>query len=401
MNNADIEKNTERLFAYFIQQDDPKKFLIGLTDYISFLQKQSLFQKIFSEWEKHELGHYRKIIPAEKKAIADLRSIGKDFIKQIETEYSIKETPGDLSDGIKDLKLFLAGDIIKWTGKLKSDEFFDDLMWVAYSLGDLKKYELLKKFVDLKTGRAKFYNCIKEREELTRQLDHARKTEVWGSWSYINKIPILINDPDGKSPFLETPHDKVLQNQCVHLLLLFHTDLPIRDKKEIIDNLREAITRIHNYLLQELSAENITKHENDAKHLKSIQLISEKFDPDRNVFLVLDEHYDLPHIRCATFKNGKPTYIKMLYDLSYSWGNAPNKGVSYDPYLADNINNGLFKRRAIKKYLRTNGISKTPTLVKKSESSNLLVRTGEVIVETKLVKEIPSHYQQRFIDKTN
>lgn len=133
--------------------------------------------------------------------------------------------------------------------------------------------------------------------------------------------------------------------------------------------------------------------------LQSIQLVTASLEPTTVIFLVIDGNFRQPS-RC-TIKNevGKLTYIKKLYDIAYIV-DVPGKKVAYDEGLADNINNGLFKRRMIKNYMRTNGIRKKPTLVQKSEDKKTLVLKNEIQVETMLVKNIPVQFQYLYKDKT-
>ncbi|MFC1612731.1 hypothetical protein ACFL23_00150 [Patescibacteria group bacterium] len=132
--------------------------------------------------------------------------------------------------------------------------------------------------------------------------------------------------------------------------------------------------------------------------LQSIHLITTTLEPSDVIFLVLDRNFNIP-TRCAV-KNykGTPAYIKKLYDIAYI-ADVPNKKVIYDKKLADNINNGLFRKRPIKKFMRTNKFKK-PTLVQKSEDKKTLVLKNEIQVETILVKNIPLQYQYLYKDKT-
>lgn len=134
------------------------------------------------------------------------------------------------------------------------------------------------------------------------------------------------------------------------------------------------------------------------KQLKSIHLITNSFKPNDAIFLVLDENFNIP-IRCPA-KNikGEDTYIKKLHNIAYLV-NAPDKKVIYSKTLADRINNGLFRKIPIAKYLRTNNFKK-PTLVKKSEDKTILVLKNEILIKIDLVKNIPSQYQYLYIDKT-
>lgn len=144
------------------------------------------------------------------------------------------------------------------------------------------------------------------------------------------------------------------------------------------------------------------REENSLKsiHLLANVLIGDRLDNVTTIFLVLDEHFEMP-IRCPVKnKNGEPTYIKKLYDIAYFVPHAPGKRVEYDKRIADNINNTLFKRKIVAKYMKTNKLKK-PTLVKKSETGNYLVLTNEVQVITGLVKNVvPIQFQYLYIDKT-
>jgi len=136
----------------------------------------------------------------------------------------------------------------------------------------------------------------------------------------------------------------------------------------------------------------------DKSNLQSIQLVTRSLEPSDVIFLVLDRNFHLA-IRCAV-KNtkGEPTYIKKLYDIAYL-ADAPGKRVDYNKRLADNINNGLFRKRPIAKYMRTNKFQK-PTLVQKSEDKKRVVLKNEIHIETLLIKNIPTQLQYLYKDKT-
>lgn len=132
--------------------------------------------------------------------------------------------------------------------------------------------------------------------------------------------------------------------------------------------------------------------------LQSIHLITESLEPSDVIFLVFNEDFNKPIRYSVKNHNGEPTYIKKLYDISYIV-NVPNKKVAYSKELADNINNGLFRKRLVKKYMATNKFNK-PTLVQKSEDRTILVLKNEIEIKTILIKNIPTQYQYLYIDKT-
>ncbi len=143
----------------------------------------------------------------------------------------------------------------------------------------------------------------------------------------------------------------------------------------------------------------IQAKQKDKNFLKSIHLVTNSLEPKSVIFLVLDEQFEMP-VRCAVNnKKGTSTYIKKLYDIAYAW-DVPNKKVGYDKSLADNINNGLFKKGRVAKYMRTNKLKK-PTLVKKSEDGKSLVLKNDVPVKTGLVKhDVPIQHQSLYVEKT-
>jgi hypothetical protein len=145
-----------------------------------------------------------------------------------------------------------------------------------------------------------------------------------------------------------------------------------------------------------------SKHIND-KRLKSIWLITKDLISDTTlepsaIFLVLDELFDMPVRFRTKNKKGNPTHIKKLYDIAYL-ANVPNKKVDYDKNISDGINNGLFKKKQIKKYIVTNNFKK-PTLVQKSEK-NTLVLKNEILVKIGLIRnDVPPQHKRLYIDKT-
>jgi len=161
----------------------------------------------------------------------------------------------------------------------------------------------------------------------------------------------------------------------------------------VVDQIKSAAETVHNILLQ--AAEQTGEPQKNT--LKSIHLVTDSLEPKNTIFIVLDEHYEIP-IRCP-IKNkfGQPAYIKKLYDIAYIV-NVPGKRVDYSEGVADNINNGFFRKREVARYMRTNGYKK-PTLVQKSKE-NTLVLKSDVPVKPVLIKNIPYQHQSLYIDKT-
>ncbi len=128
-------------------------------------------------------------------------------------------------------------------------------------------------------------------------------------------------------------------------------------------------------------------------------LITDHLGAKNVIFLVLDRRFEIP-VRCAVNnKRGTPAYIKKLYDIAYSW-DVPNKKVRYDKSLASDINNALFRKRQVAKFMKTNKFEK-PTLVQKSEDGESLVLKNDIEVKIGLIEhDVPLQNQSLYIDKT-
>jgi len=184
---------------------------------------------------------------------------------------------------------------------------------------------------------------------------------------------------------------------------LAYGDPESRQFRELLKNIHNETKKKLGYLrkIKGMMDEKINEIPSsyDKNLLNSIHLVAVSLEPKSVIFLVLDERFEIP-IRCAVNNNnGSPAYIKKLYNIAYPL-DVPDKKVGYNKSLADNINNGLFRKRQVAKYMRTNRFKK-PTLVKKSEDGESLVLKNDIPVQTALIKNlVPLQYQSLYIDKT-
>lgn len=171
-----------------------------------------------------------------------------------------------------------------------------------------------------------------------------------------------------------------------------------RPNRLVVEQIKAATETAHNILLR--TAEQVDEPPQVQKNgLGLLHLVAHSLEPKDVIFLVVDGHHDMP-IRFAV-KNRKetPTAIKKLWDIAYI-ADAPGKKVEYSKRTADTINNDIFRKARVKKYMKTNGFKK-PTIVKKSEDGSSLVLTNEVEVRVGLVKnDVPVQLQRRYYDKT-
>ena len=149
-------------------------------------------------------------------------------------------------------------------------------------------------------------------------------------------------------------------------------------------------------LMALLPEETILNTSNDKK-LKSIHLVSESIVANDVIFLVLDEQWQTPIRFQAKNLEGEETSIKKLHNIAYII-NAPGKKVEYSKNLANDINNGIFRKHLVASYMKTNKLDK-PTLVKKTKDGILVLR-NEIPIKTCLVGNVPTQYKSMYIDKT-
>lgn len=168
-------------------------------------------------------------------------------------------------------------------------------------------------------------------------------------------------------------------------------------------NIRDIKTKIEE-LINELSPKESIRDAGEDKNnitgkkkgLKSIHLVTESVAVKDVIFMVLDERYEMPIRFNVKNHDGKDASIKKLHDIVYI-ANVLGKKVDYSKKTADNINNGLFKKRQVKEYMETNNF-KSPTLVQKS--GNILVSKNDILVEMMVIDKVPSQYQKNYRDKT-
>lgn len=142
-------------------------------------------------------------------------------------------------------------------------------------------------------------------------------------------------------------------------------------------------------------SDNLNENE---KELDSIDLITHSLSNIKEIFVVLNGRYEAPVRFDAINRNGEEAAIKKLHNIAYLV-DVPGKRVGYDEGLASNINNGLFRKKQIDDYMKSNGFKK-PTLVQKSKEENILVLKNEVPVMTLLTNAIPQQYRSLYANKT-
>lgn len=140
----------------------------------------------------------------------------------------------------------------------------------------------------------------------------------------------------------------------------------------------------------------ITKNKNS---LKSIHLVTESVAVKNIIFLVLDERFENPVLFSTKNNKGNESSIKKLHNIAY-FADVPGKRVDYNKEVANNINNGIFKRKEVADYIKSNKLD-TPTLVQKIEvDGRKILALKSNIIKTLLINQIPTQYRTLYIHKT-
>lgn len=243
------------------------------------------------------------------------------------------------------------------------------------------------KFVDDKKGRSRLDKLMNQYNEYWYKLDEA-----------INRIPAQLHTKSFERFFLDCMSFHPRQGWESYYDLFSQASEQNSIANRQLKEAREVSLIVIDDLIETLKIEEGDKKE-DKNCLKSILLLVNHLGQEDVIFMVLDRYFNIPIRFAGKNKNGQPTSIKKLYDIAY-FCDAPNKKVSYNKSLADNINNGLFRREQVAKYMKTNKFEK-PTLVQKSEDGTILVLRSEVEIKICIVKnDVPFQYRYLYIDKT-
>lgn len=416
-----ISDSLERIFKTFINEVNPSIFFVHLGDYVNYVSETPQLKALIDdEMEKREK-EYEKEANLEEKSIKELRGVKSELLKivkeknispdKLQGEWSI--FPVENGTILDELELFERGKI---KGAYYSSQLSRYLYEIAVGILKQGHEEQLQKFKDPDPhvrniyGNFNFSETLKKREEQTERIEVARQFEPWGCFEWLirfqkaffeasrnsNYLDVFNKYHKGKYRISDQDAAKIthMSEELKEMLRKQRQGQKLSIRYLEVESYKNFVKRAHNYLLNELTKANT---QNNLNSLKSIHLVSESLEPKNIIWLVMDELFSMP-IRFAVWNDkGNLTAIKKLYDLAYIV-NVPNKKVNYNRAVADDINNGLFKKSQVAQYMKTNGFKK-PTLVQKSER-DVLVLKNEIPVKTILLKNIPFQYQSLYQDKT-
>ncbi len=268
--------------------------------------------------------------------------------------------------------------------------------YLSGEINDLQKdyYKEEQKMINTKSTDDNFLDIVGD-------FNTVKRTHIWPMWQKIEEPYEII--------YNSKKQEKDVEERGGYNALLewyrFGSELKdILDNKNIIPQyfIKEEyisnLNNIHNFLITQLEMSVKYSEKTNTNTIKSIHLITKSVVVKDVIFVVLNEDFGYP-FRFATQNNKlKETYIKKLHNIAYLAPDAPEKEVLYDQGLADMINNKLFKKRDVEKYMKTNKLNRN-TIVQKSEDKKRLVLKNESLVKTILINKVPLQFQYLYLDK--
>lgn len=397
-------------FNAFIDAENPKEFFIGMADYLKYSDSVPEFDQITSKIHAEYKPLKEKLQSLEEIALKKLKEIYKEVSEYI-SENKIEDEA--VNKNIKECESWITGKTFGSGGIVSGLSVeLDDTIASLYKIPEHKEFaskyiEFYKDNPDLISRYLKLQEN-EDFEEYRRELERKSEIELWGLLGRVGEMLETIKEGREKYKSLVDEYRKTNSSQISFNILNYAIPMSEwasieedKQKKDLfifdVKKIRPWLRRIHNYVITEASQVNSEVQSKDKNYLQSMHLISDSLEPKNTIFLVLNETYNTP-IRFDVYnKNGQQTSIKKLYDIAYI-ADAPNKKVPYTKRTSDNINNGLFKKPLVKKFMQTNHLKKS-TLVQKSKENTLVLR-NIITIKTLLIKQVPFQFQSLYIDKT-
>lgn len=426
---ASVSENLERHYNSFINEAGLFDFYTGLADYTNYMLETPQLKEIVDAVMLKKNEEYQKLTQLEEQTLKELRIAKEKLLKVIKNHKispdslqhitTIAAGASESESVLKTLERFENGDIHQ--NNFDSDVLENYLFDIAVGISKQGHRDKVQEFVvpNRKSNniysdvRYFFSDTINARRNQAEAVQQSRRLEIWGAFDHLLKFQRAYVEQCRNAHFVEVL-EKYGDRSRNRLEIKDAVDITfgVEDIKKIVNmrygrvldtdlhylklpNFKGYIKRAHSFLSKELPQ--VIK-EGDKNRLKSLYLITNSLEPATAIFLVLDERFETPVRYEVINKDGQHTAIKKLYDIAY-FVDAPNKMVNYGKNIADGINNGLFRKKAVKKYMETNRFNK-PTLVEKSKNKTLVLK-NEILVKTGLVKnDVPIQYQSIYIDKT-
>lgn len=447
-----IYGNLERSYQLFINSDRPLSFFKGLADYLEYVlgvpelgqvfdQQMDQRRVLYKRIEESEKKTMKELALAERKLVSLINKMGVDvasferyqtapfhekttILEELES-YKKRQSIGSVftSNEIERHLFDIAANLLKKGYKKELSEFLVSPQEYAEHyrrLNGRSEYA----YTGNPYGNFIFSKTRLQRFEQERHFEHERVMRPWGSFerllrfihafrlqsnASVDAILSARNGTESEPWFGSTREILDIAGMVSELSRLSESELdfysmvdtrfervPVGELRNLRQNsLKEAAQAAHIILMRSLVENNSMQPQKNT--LRSIHLITNSVAANDAIFLVLDEHFEMPIRFMARNVKGKDSSAKQLHNIAYVI-DAPGKGVKYDKRTADNINNGLFRKEKVANYMKTNKLEK-PTLVQKSPNG-MLVLKNEVPVKNDVISTVPAQHKPLYIDKT-
>lgn len=253
----------EKQYNSFINEERDWNFFLGLADYADFVLKTSVFKKAIDNLKKDKSAEIDIVNIAEEEAVAELQEIKKGILVDIKKK---KLNPKGLSEALLKLKKYEKGEIDP--DCYKSERIERGLRVLDQALCEDKE--------ESDTGKHRLISNLSNKLTIRRGKSvgfHDKKqTELWGAYEKILLVHSMVHsnkqyDNDWSVKHIENEilakEMRIIKNDGSEMSFSIggigfsqekfssSTDRRINEFKR--NNYKLYVTRVHNYLLQELS----------------------------------------------------------------------------------------------------------------------------------------------------
>lgn len=256
-----ISDNLDRFYKYMSAQEGIKELIIGLSDYVKYIEETPELKKITDGWLSKKDIIYKELSSLEEKTVKELLNSKKQIERTVDNVPGLRDKikrDGFFGDGLTAVDQYLNSRL--FTSGIVSDVIGKYLHDTGYVLTEDGYGDILKDFIEKKRSGGRiisFSKKLEERRSLSGEFNRQRQIEIWGNWDYISLAPDFLH-------LLDTIYLKKLKEipnldldlTKFHNEIIFILNRPTEVKREVIERLKRYATRVHNQLLKEVSERN-------------------------------------------------------------------------------------------------------------------------------------------------
>ncbi|MGD0576871.1 MAG: hypothetical protein ABSA74_02240, partial [Candidatus Staskawiczbacteria bacterium] len=251
----------ERYYKSFINLESQKDFLIGLKDYLNFIETTPDFKKILDELLAQPKPLEDEIKKLSVSALAELSRIHKELLDYIQKNKINNEV---INQQLREYDAWYRNEVR--SSKSMPFEIHDLLSTIVEFLYQMPEHkEFASKYIEFSKDKTyiRHYLSVPECskfDELERDIAEKAKTELWGQVLYILQLFKILARRDELKKKFESDKSADIQNDVVATAVVFHEWSNIQEGKLSgslaffdIAKIRPTIIRLENYLLRGFS----------------------------------------------------------------------------------------------------------------------------------------------------